>query len=76
MTASDIPRLEGNIATLTLRRNPPSVRVDDETAVPRTYFRFPVPPPVVDKTALARDLKRGVEIAGARLVQSNRLVRS
>jgi hypothetical protein len=76
MEASKLPKLEGNTSTLALRKNPPSVRIDDETAIPRTYFRFPVPPPVVDKAAIARDLKALREVPGARLVTSNRLVRS
>jgi hypothetical protein len=76
MEASKLPKLEGNTSTLALRKNPPSVRIEDETAVPRAYFRFPLPPPVVDKASIASDLKRGVEIAGVRLVQTQRLVRS
>jgi hypothetical protein len=76
MEASHLPKLEGNTSTLALRKNPPSVRVDDEAAIPRTYFKFPVPPPVVDKAAIARDLKALREVPGARLVTSNRLVRS
>jgi hypothetical protein len=76
MEASKLPKLEGNTSTLALRKNPPAVRIEDETAIPRAYFRFPVPPPVVDKAAIARDLKALREVPGARLVTSNRLVRS
>jgi hypothetical protein len=76
MEASKLPKLEGNTSTLALRKNPPSVRVEDEAAIPRNYFKFPVPPPVLDKTAVARDLKALREVPGCRLIQTTRLCRS
>ena len=77
MEASQLPKLEGDVATLTRRSNPPSVYIEDAAAVPAAYKRTPATPaPVADKTAIGRAIKAGAVVPGARLVQTSRLVRS
>jgi hypothetical protein len=76
MEASHLPKLDGETSTLALRRNPPSVCIDDMSQIPGEYLRYPVPALTVDKTAIARDLKAHHDVPGARLVQSVRLVRT
>jgi hypothetical protein len=76
MEASHLPKLDGETSTLALRRNPPSVCIDDMAQIPGEYLRYPVPALTVDKPAIARDLKAHHDVPGARLVQSVRLVRT
>jgi len=77
MEASNLPKLEGDVATLARRTNPPSVWIDDAALVPADYKRTPPAPAAVpDKTAIARTLKGGGAVAGCRLVQTARLCRS
>jgi hypothetical protein len=76
MEASHLLKLDGETSTLALRRNPPSVCIDDMSQIPGEYLRYPVPALTVDKTAIARDLKAQHDVPGARLVQSVRLVRT
>ena len=74
MQAAGITRVECPWFTLAIRRNPPSVVVDDEAAVPQEFRVQPEPPPPrLDRTAIARALKSGADVPGARLVQSERL---
>jgi hypothetical protein len=49
MEASKLPKLDGETSTLALRWNPPSVYVEDENAISRTYFRYPVPAALLTK---------------------------
>jgi hypothetical protein len=76
MEASHLPKLDGETSTLALRRNPPSVCIEDMSQIPGEYLRYPVPALTVDKTAIARDLKAHHDVPGARLVQTVRLVRT
>ncbi len=81
LDASKLDKLEGDTSTLARRKNPAKVIVDDETAIPIDFLRFPdeppPPPPVPDKAAIAKALKLDpASVPGARLVQTFRLVRS
>lgn len=52
------------------------VEILDEKQIPAAYMRTPVPTPPVaapDKTAIAKAIKEGKEVAGAKLVKSDRL---
>jgi hypothetical protein len=57
-----------------VKRNPPAVVIDDEHSLPPMYLTQPEPPaPRPDKVKIRDDLKAGLEVPGARLVQSDRL---
>jgi len=60
------------------RKNPASVKVDDQDAVPEMYFIQPPPPPApaprLDKKAVLEVLKEGEAVPGCRLESKYRLV--
>lgn len=74
MQASGVSKIECPWFTLTVRKNPPSVIIDDEAQIPSDYYVPPPPPiPKLDKTAVKRAIQAGVEVPGARLFQNERL---
>lgn len=74
LQGADIHTVEGDLMIVKIRQNPPSVDVYDPAQVPAQYLRTPEPPPPApDKTAIKDALKRGLDIPGARLVQTQRL---
>jgi hypothetical protein len=58
---------------LRLQANPPSVVVDDEERIPERYKQEVISVKVL-KTEIARALKAGEDVTGARLKQTTRLV--
>jgi hypothetical protein len=80
LSASNLNRLDGETSTLMRRLNPPSVVVDDESAIPTEFLRWPPlppePPPVPDKAAIKKAILGGNTVYGCRLERSVRLVRS
>jgi hypothetical protein len=77
MEASQLAKLEGNVATLARRKNPPSVAIADPAAVPAGYLRTPpAPKPAPDKTLIKSVLQGGGEVPGCTLAQTWRLQRS
>jgi len=58
-------------STLKFVKNPWAVEVEDVGRLPDEYLRHKPPEP--DKTKIAEALKAGVQVDGARLVQSERL---
>jgi hypothetical protein len=76
MEASGLPKLEGNTVTLTARKNPVKVVIDDESLIPTTLKRYKAPPPPEpNKDMIKSELKTGREVAGAHLAQTTRLER-
>lgn len=74
-------RLEGHTSAIALRLNPAKLVIDDAGSIPIEYWRTPPPPPppdaVPDNTAIKLALKLNpLAVAGCRLVQGERLVRS
>ena len=75
LATSGIAKLDGLTATLSARRNPESLVIDDADAIPGTFYRIPPPSaPVPDKNAIKAEIKRGHDVPGCRLVQTERLV--
>ncbi len=75
MSRLGVTKLESPLFSFKARKNPPSVAITDPVALPPEYLRQPDPPaPVPDKKLIKEDLQRGVEIPGACLHQSTRLV--
>lgn len=59
---------------LTIKKNPPSIVIDDASKVPDEYRRVPVMPmPEPDKAAIKVAINAGVEVEGARLLITARL---
>ena len=63
--------IKGNIFTLSIRKNAPSVDIKDEDSIPEKY-KIPQPSKL-DKKAILADLKQDVEIDGAEIKQSTSL---
>lgn len=67
-------KIECEDFVISLRNNPQSVVVDDETKIPIHYFvQPPAPPKRLDKVAVSKDLKAAIDVPGAHLVQNQRI---
>lgn len=74
LQTAGITKIESPWFTLSIRKNPPAVVVDDESLIPQEFIVQPPPPaPRPDKTAIARALKAGADVPGCRLFQNERL---
>ncbi len=74
MLKTGITKIECPHFVLSVRKNPAAVDVLMQDQIPDEYFDIPDPlPPTLNKKRLAEDLKAGVVIEGARLVQGNSL---
>ena len=64
-------KFKGQLFSFNIQKNPPSVNVIDEKAIPSKYY---VPQdPVLDKKTLLADLKLGEDIPGAEIKQTESL---
>ena len=68
MQRLEIQKLESELGTLSIAKNPASVEILDESLVPNDYKKEKVTI-TVDKTAIKNDLKLGKNIQGVRLVE-------
>jgi hypothetical protein len=73
MENAGVERVECPLFTLTLKKNPPAVEVDDGHLVPDSFWVTPKPVARIDKKAIAAAIKAGYEVPGAKLVQHTRL---
>lgn len=68
MQACGISKIEAPQFSITLRKTPPKVVIDDPEAIPQEFWRQPpIPSPEIDKKLLAEELKAGVIVEGAHL---------
>ncbi|MCX5629916.1 siphovirus Gp157 family protein [Listeria monocytogenes] len=70
MITANKQKIKTNLFTLDIRKNPPSVIVEDESKLLNYLVEQPKK---LDKTRLSDDLKKGIEIPGAKIVQTERL---
>lgn len=73
MESAGISKMDSPFFTLAIRKNPPRVAIDDETALPTEYWRVIPERREPDKSALLRAWKSGNEINGCHLENSTRL---
>jgi hypothetical protein len=74
MQRCGISKIESPYFALTLKKNPPSVVIDDAGAIPNEFYVFPdAPAPYPDKKAISEQLKSGNVVNGAHLEQAERL---
>lgn len=67
-------KIEAPWFTLSLRKNPPKVVIDNESFIPAEFMSQPEPPPPSpDKKAIAAALNEGKIVEGAHIEQSTRL---
>lgn len=74
MENAGVTKVETPWFAISVKKNPPSVEIVDEMAIPEIYKKTPPPPPAKpDKKLIADILKGGQEVPGAKLTQSTRL---
>lgn len=72
--AAGVTKIESPWFTLSVRKNPPAVVIDDEASLPAEYIVQPPPPaPRPDRDRIRRDIKAGIDVPGAHLLQTERL---
>jgi hypothetical protein len=77
LECAGVSKFDGHTSTLAIRKNPAKVVIDPDAYLEIDMLRFPpTPEPEPDKAAIAAALRRGEDVAGCRLVQTTRLVRS
>lgn len=64
MQGKGVDKIEAGTFTLSIKRNPPSVVITDESAIPSQYIRVKTEPIKAD---IAKALKAGEEVPGARM---------
>lgn len=70
MITANKQKIKTNLFTLDIRKNPPSLIVEDESKLLNYLIEQPKK---LDKTKLGDDLKKGIEVPGAKIVQTERL---
>ena len=74
MQRTGITKIESPYFALTIKKNPPSVVIDDVEAIPAEFMVTPAPPPPApDKKAIGEKLKAGEQVPGCHLEQGERL---
>jgi hypothetical protein len=74
MQAAGISKITAPEFTVSIRKNPPAVIVDENVKLPDEYMVTPpAPPPKPDKQKISAALKAGKTIDGCALVQGERL---
>lgn len=77
MVSAGITSVESAELSIKVKKNPPSVIVEDETVVPEQFKALPPPPPPpvphVDKKRVADAIKAGASVPGCHLEQGQRL---
>ena len=73
MESTGKDKFKTSFYSFTIRNNPASVQIVDESAIPSAFIRE-VTEKRIEKKAIAEVLKSGVEVAGCTLTQSRSLV--
>ena len=74
MQRTGITKIESPYFALALKKNPPSVVIDDPAAIPSDYMVTPpAPPPSPDKALIKKAIQDGFIVPGAHLEQGERL---
>lgn len=69
-----VTKIESPYFALTIKKNPPSVIIDDASLIPSQYMVTPpAPPPSPDKAAIKAALQAGEVVEGAHIEQGERL---
>lgn len=68
LQTADLKKIDTGLGRISLRRSPSSVIVTDETKIPNTYIKTEVIQKI-DKTKIKEELKNGVCIEGAALIE-------
>lgn len=71
MRALDKQKIKGSVFTLSTNKNPPTVKILNEEAIPKQYY---IPQPSkLDKKAILADLKADKAVTGVEMIQGESL---
>jgi hypothetical protein len=73
MERAGISKIESPWFVVSIKQNPESVQVDDETAIPKDYFKEIPVSYQLDKALVKKAIKDGFTVQGCHLSRSNRL---
>ena len=74
MESAGISKIECPLFKMSIKNNPPSVEIYDESQIPHDLMRSAPPPPKVpDKKLIAERLSKGELVGGTRLMNKTRL---
>lgn len=74
MQVCGIQKIECPAFTISLKNNPASVVIDDESLIPEGFKNLPEPPPLTpNKTMIAKAIKAGEHVPGCHLEQKQRI---
>ena len=73
MIASNETKLQFPLVAVSIVNNPPSVEIIDEKAIPASYITIKTET-VINKNPIRDDLKKGIEVPGARLITDRKRV--
>lgn len=71
MSSTGDRKIKGEKFTFTVQKNPPSLKIVDESLIPD--FLFTQPKPILDKKVLMETLKNGIDVPGAQISQGESL---
>lgn len=71
MSSTGEQKIQGEKFTFTIQKNPPSLKVLDESIIPKEFLVAVAPS--IDKKAIMELLKSGQEVAGAQITQGESL---
>lgn len=71
MISLGIQKLIGGLYQIVVRKNPPSLKVNDASQIPEKFMIHPPPPePYPDKAAIKRAIKAGEEVGGCEMIEN------
>jgi hypothetical protein len=74
MEHAKLQKIESPFFVLSIRKNPASLVLDDESKVPTSFLKTPEPPPpMLDKAKIKEAIKNGHVVPGAHLETKTRL---
>ncbi|MDA3876116.1 MAG: siphovirus Gp157 family protein [Halothiobacillus sp.] len=75
MKSVDKPKIESALLAISIRKNPASVVIDLESAVPKEYWAQPkIPDPAISKKLIKEAIDAGKIVPGAHIQQAERVV--
>lgn len=74
LESAGLTEIKTSIATIKQQNNPPSVVIEKEESIPAKYITVIPQSYKIIKTEIAKDLKAGINVAGASLQHSKRWV--
>lgn len=68
----DLKKVQGDIFTVAIQKNPPTVKFTDEELIPEKY-KEQIITVKIPKKAILDDIKEGIEVPGAEMIQGESL---